>query len=92
MGVDRLHVVIEGRVQGVGFRYTTRQEAQQRGLTGWVRNRSDGAVEAEFEGDRDALEQMLDWCRSGPASAEVRDVTPTWSSGEAKHGSFSVRG
>lgn len=92
MAVDRLHVIIEGMVQGVGFRYSTREEAHRRGLTGWVRNRPDGAVEAEFEGDRHDLEDMLAWCRGGPPPAEVRDVRPSWDSGEPRYQRFSVRG
>ncbi|MCC6797416.1 MAG: acylphosphatase [Candidatus Hydrogenedentes bacterium] len=68
---ERLHMVIKGRVQGVGFRYSAYRQAQSLGLVGWVRNRSDGTVEAEFEGTRGALDSMLDWAKEGPPLARV---------------------
>jgi acylphosphatase len=73
-----VHVVVDGRVQGVGFRYAAYRRAQEFGLGGWVRNLDDGRVEAEFEGPREALEQMLEWCRRGPSFAWVKDVDETW--------------
>ena len=68
-------VVIEGRVQGVSYRAWTRSEARARGLTGSVRNRDDGAVEAIFSGRPEAVAEMLTLCRSGPPSARVADLT-----------------
>lgn len=68
------HVVITGRVQGVGFRYWVEAEAVSRGLTGWVRNRRDGSVEAVFFGEDSAVGAMLTACKEGPASALVTDV------------------
>jgi len=62
------------RVQGVFFRDSVRRRAVALGVTGWVRNRSDGAVEAVFEGAPEAVEQMLDFVRRGPGHAEVEDV------------------
>lgn len=88
---DHLHVIIRGRVQGVGFRYSLHGEAVDYGLSGWVRNRSDGAVEAEFEGPRPTLEAMLSWCRQGPRMARVDSIDETWGSGEAKYQGFHVR-
>src|SRR5580765_3810657 len=73
----RRHVVVNGRVQGVFFRDGCRREAQAAGVTGWVRNRSDGAVEAEFEGSADAVDRMTTWCRSGPARALVTKIDVT---------------
>ena len=70
----RVHVVIEGRVQGVFFRASTRDEARARGLGGWVRNLPDGRVEALFEGDRLVVENMLAWCHKGPPYAYVSRV------------------
>ncbi len=67
----RVHVVIEGRVQGVFFRASTRDEARARGLTGWARNLPDGRVEAVFEGDKRVVENMLAWCHKGPPYAYV---------------------
>lgn len=68
---------ISGRVQGVGFRYSMSAEAERLGVTGWVRNRRDGSVEAVVDGDLDALEAILAWARSGPRGARVTDVQVT---------------
>jgi acylphosphatase len=72
---ERAHVLVSGRVQGVSFRDATRSQAEQLGLSGWVRNTQDGRVEAVFEGDTDTVRQMIDWCESGPSSANVEDVS-----------------
>jgi acylphosphatase len=72
---ERSHVFVSGRVQGVSFRDATRRQAEQIGLSGWVRNTQDGRVEAVFEGEFDAVRQMIDWCESGPSSADVEDVS-----------------
>jgi acylphosphatase len=69
--VIRRRVVAQGRVQGVGFRYSVLQRARQRGLSGWVSNRHDGAVEAVFEGDADAVEQLVRFMGDGPRGAAV---------------------
>lgn len=89
--IDRLHVYIRGRVQGVGFRYATESQARALGLAGWVRNLPDGRVEAEFEGPREALESMLAWCGHGPAMAGVHDVEARWEQGEPRHAYFQLR-
>jgi acylphosphatase len=65
------HVVVRGRVQGVGFRAFVEDEARLRGIAGWVRNRRDGAVEAVFSGDADAVAGMIAACREGPYGARV---------------------
>jgi acylphosphatase len=65
------HVVVRGRVQGVGYRAFVEDEAHQRGLHGWVRNRRDGSVEAVFAGPRAAVESMVEACRRGPMSARI---------------------
>jgi len=70
----RRKVVVKGEVQGVFFRESTEQEAQGQGVSGWVANRDDGAVEAVFEGESEAVENMVEWCRSGPSSASVDRV------------------
>ena len=72
--MTRRHVVVKGDVQGVFFRDSTRDRARSRGVAGWVTNRSDGSVEAVFEGDEDAVESMIRFCREGPRQADVRDV------------------
>jgi acylphosphatase len=66
--------VVHGRVQGVFFRDSCRRAALARGVAGWVRNRSDGAVEAAFEGSPMAVEAMIAWCGHGPPSAWVQRV------------------
>jgi acylphosphatase len=68
------HVMIRGRVQGVGYRYWVEQKAMARSLEGWVRNRGDGSVEAVFAGPADAVSGMIALCRRGPASARVDAV------------------
>jgi acylphosphatase len=74
----RARVVVRGRVQGVFFRVETRERARSLGLSGWVRNASDGSVEAVFEGDRERIESMLAWCRHGPSLARVDEVQAEW--------------
>lgn len=66
-----VHVTIRGKVQGVGYREWTRRMAEQRGIYGWVRNRSDATVEALFSGTEDMVEAMLELCRKGPPTAYV---------------------
>jgi acylphosphatase len=73
---------IAGRVQGVGFRLYMQREARSRGITGWVRNRADGTVEAVVQGTPDAVEAMIAWARRGPPSAAVSDVKVGEASGE----------
>ena len=70
-----VRVIVEGRVQGVGFRAWTAHEAARRNLRGWVRNRSDGTVEALFIGDADAVASMLEACHRGPRLAHVLAVS-----------------
>ncbi len=65
---------IHGRVQGVGFRESLRWEAERLGVTGWVRNRRDGTVEAAIDGAPDALRALLEWCRAGPPGARVTSL------------------
>jgi acylphosphatase len=68
------HLDISGRVQGVGFRFYMQRKARELGITGWVRNRRDGAVEAVVQGEADAVETMTAWARRGPPSAAVSEV------------------
>ncbi|MBW4560832.1 MAG: acylphosphatase [Mojavia pulchra JT2-VF2] len=70
----RAHLIISGRVQGVGYRYATVDTASQLGLTGWVRNLPDSRVEAVFEGSREVVEEMIRWCHAGPPAAVVKNV------------------
>jgi acylphosphatase len=90
--IRRAHVRIDGRVQGVGFRFAMQRRAQSLGLAGWVRNVSDGGVEAVFEGAPEAVESILRWCESGPRGADVRDVAVAWEEPRGDSGGgFSVR-
>ena len=73
---------ITGRVQGVGFRFYMERKARELGVTGWVRNRRDGAVEAVVQGSSGAVEAMIAWARRGPPSAIVAEVRVTDASGE----------
>jgi acylphosphatase len=68
------HVLIRGRVQGVGFRFALIDAAREAGIVGWVRNRYDGAVEAFLQGDASASARIVDWCRRGPPGARVTDI------------------
>ncbi len=76
--LTRAMLKIEGRVQGVFYRHSTKTEARALGLSGWVRNMDDGSVEAEVEGPRDVVEKLIDWCRIGPPNARVDNVIVTW--------------
>jgi acylphosphatase len=72
--MKRVRVRVSGRVQGVFFRAETRARAESLGIAGLVRNDLDGSVEAVFEGPADRVESLVDWCRRGPAGAQVDDV------------------
>lgn len=74
MAMRRVSLRIRGKVQGVFFRESTRREATRLGLTGWVRNRQDGSVEAVAEGESAVLEDFIRWCHQGPPTARVSDV------------------
>jgi len=86
----RRRVVVHGYVQGVFFRDTARREAQRRGVAGWVCNRADGAVEAVFEGEPEAVSALVDWCRRGPRGADVKHVETSDEEPEGLSG-FDVR-
>ncbi len=86
----RSRVVVHGHVQGVFFRDGCRREAESRGVAGWIANRPDGAVEAVFEGDGDAVRALVDWCRSGSRGADVASVDETSEEPEGLSG-FRVR-
>lgn len=88
--MKRAHVFIDGRVQGVTFRATTKRTAQNHDVTGWVRNLDDGRVEAVFEGDEDAIESMIQFCHKGPAPADVEDVEVAYEDPEG-FDAFTVR-
>jgi len=86
----RAHLVIRGRVQGVFFRGSMQDEAERLGAAGWVRNRRDGSVEAEVEGERAPVEALIAWARHGPSGARVDDVTVEWLPPRGERGGFAV--
>jgi acylphosphatase len=91
MDERQVRVVIAGRVQGVGFRMSCRQQALREGVTGWVRNRSDDSVEALFVGPSPAVERMVQWCWLGPVAARVESVVVTEAPDEKHPAMFSIR-
>lgn len=86
-----LHVLIEGRVQGVFFRDSTRRKAEELGLAGWVRNLPDGRVEALFQGDRERCTEALDYVHTGPAAAKVTLVEHQWRSDSVSYTAFEIK-
>jgi acylphosphatase len=88
--VIRRRVTVSGRVQGVFFRETVRRRAESSRVAGWVRNTSDGSVEAVFEGEPKAVERLVDWCREGPRGARVEWVDVAAEEPEGLEG-FGVR-
>lgn len=89
--MSRVHLVITGRVQGVWYRASARNEGERLGLTGFVTNRDDGGVEVIAEGPRETLEAFVAWCRRGPPAARVDDVRAEWSDGTGEFAAFAVR-
>ena len=73
--VTRTHAIITGRVQGVWYRAKAQEEAERLGVSGWVRNLSDGSVEAVFEGEPQAVASAIEWCREGPPHSIVENVS-----------------
>ncbi|MDP7033547.1 MAG: acylphosphatase [Planctomycetota bacterium] len=89
--MKRVHVWISGRVQGVFFRASTRKTARRLGLSGWVRNLSDGRVEALAEGPESEVNRWLEWCRSGPPVARVEEVETVWEEVQGDLEGFDLR-
>lgn len=87
----RAHLFISGRVQGVNFRYYTRQEAFSLGVKGWVRNLIDRRVEAVFEGDEHLVQRMINWCHQGPSAARVDHVEVSWEEPTGEFSDFRIR-
>lgn len=91
MTEKRAELIIKGKVQGVFFRASTRQKAEDLGLNGWVRNLPLMRVEAVFQGEEQAIEKAIAWCHQGPPGAMVREVKVSWTSPEPGLAGFSVR-
>jgi acylphosphatase len=86
----RAHVLISGRVQGVWYRASTRDKAEQLGLTGWVKNTFGGNVEAVFEGEKSAIKEMIAWCHKGPTLANVTDVKVDYEKSTSEFEGFDI--
>ena len=82
---------VKGRVQGVLFRHTTREEANLRAVKGWVRNLEDGSVEAVFEGTKEKVDELIEYCHYGPPAAKISSVTVTWAEYTGEFKGFSIR-
>jgi acylphosphatase len=91
MAQRRVHAIISGRVQGVSYRAFTADEAHGLGLTGWVRNLSDGNVELEAEGPAEAIDALLAWCAKGPPAARVTNVETKELSPSGSETTFGIR-
>jgi acylphosphatase len=91
MSTARAHLWIKGFVQGVSFRYYTRQAALQLGLTGWVRNLMDGRVEVIIEGEESVVHEMVKWCHIGPPAARVDNIDIEWETPTGSFEDFNVR-
>jgi len=88
--VTAVHLFVQGRVQGVFYRASAHKKAEALGLTGWVKNCDDGSVEIHAEGNKAKLEELIAWCRKGPALAKVSNVDLSWVEAEGLH-SFDIR-
>lgn len=91
MGIEQHYFIISGHVQGVGYRYSTRNYASKLGLVGWVKNRMDGNVEMIAEGDKISLKQLLTWSKQGPRFADVSNVEVKHSPATGEFTEFSIR-
>jgi acylphosphatase len=87
----RVHVFVSGHVQGIFYRHHTQEQAARLGVSGWVRNTSDGRVEAVLEGEREKVDEMLKFCRRGPSGARVSDVDVKWEDYRGEFSGFEVR-
>ncbi len=87
----RANVVISGKVQGVFFRMETLEEARKTGVSGWVKNKQDGTVEAVFEGEKALVDSVIQWCRQGPPVSRVDNVDIEWEPYTGKFTGFSIR-
>jgi len=88
---SNVHVIVSGQVQGVWFRASTKQKAEELGLTGWVRNTPNGSVEAVFEGEEEIIKKMIDWCHSGPPMAKVDNIIVKKQQKTIGFNGFSIR-
>ena len=86
----RAHVVVSGDVQGVFFRQETKRQTEAHGVSGWVRNRNDGAVEAVFEGEKQDVKALVEFCKHGPSGAMVTNVDVKWENFTGEFNDFKI--
>lgn len=91
MSKVRVKLTVQGRVQGVFYRKSTKETALRLGLTGWVKNCPDGSVAAVFEGELDAVEAAVEWCRQGPPASHVTTVNVEWQHFQDEFSRFTIR-
>jgi acylphosphatase len=87
----RAHVFVTGRVQGVFFRSETKHNADSHDVKGWVRNLPDSRVEAVFEGEKGAVQTLVDFCRHGPSGAKVTNINLTWETYTGEFDKFKIK-
>jgi acylphosphatase len=90
MATKRVQLIVRGRVTGVFFRAATQREARRLGITGWVKNRSDGNIEILAEAEEDAIREMVSWAQHGPSAARVDDVDVRWRSYTGEFSDFRI--
>jgi acylphosphatase len=89
--VRRATIRVSGVVQGVYYRYSAKQKADELGLTGFVRNLPDGSVEAHAEGEEEDVKGLIDWCKRGPRGARVDRIDVEWDEPSGRFADFSIR-
>jgi len=87
----RVTLKIFGLVQGVGYRYLSRNEAKKQGFTGYISNRSDGSIELMAEGEEKKLKDFIDWCYNGVGTAQVKRIEQSWSAATGEFSDFMIR-
>ena len=91
MAYARARIVIEGEVQGIGYRNFVRTRAAMRDITGWVMNSNDGRVEAILEGEKEAIERVIEMCKKGPVFARVSNIDVKWEDKLDRYSSFTIK-
>ncbi|MDO8264834.1 MAG: acylphosphatase [Candidatus Parcubacteria bacterium] len=91
MQQTRLHIIIQGKVQGVFFRNTAKKIAEEMGMTGWVRNLPDGRLEAVLEGEKEKLKKMAEWTKKGPVLARVEKIEMIWEDYKGEFKDFKIK-
>ena len=89
--LQKINIKISGDVQGVLYRYSAVEKAQELGLFGWVKNTSNGRVEVVAEGSKDSLEEFIKWCRQGPSFAKVNNIEVSWEKYKGEYATFEIK-